>query len=165
MTTPRCPYCNAQGLDVLTVEQTPSFQVVHCGHCGAIHGILPLAAAPTEAQRQTETTLAQPPKQAPERTQAKISPPAPTPPPVEDLTKTKERLPVKPAKKTLTKDQIGLMALSKGFYGMAFDPPLCPKCEIDMVEEKVPEGHKEAGQSYWKCPNFLTCKQWLPIRD
>jgi hypothetical protein len=168
MTTPRCPYCNAQGLDVLRVELTLSFQVVHCGQCGAIHGILPLAAAPTEApkypQREVKTTLAQPPKQAPERPQAKISPPAPAPP-VEPLAKTQERLPVKPAKKPLTKDQIGLMALSKGFYGMAFDPPLCPKCNIDMVEDKVPEGHKEAGQAYWKCPNFQTCKQWLPIRD
>lgn len=161
MPTIRCPFCNAQGLDLLKVEQTPSLQVVHCGQCGAIHGILPLAAVPTEAKidqpRPAEIPLAEPPKQAPEQPQPKITPPAPARP--------KERLSVKPTRKPLTKDQIGLMALSKGFYGMAIDPPLCPKCKIDMVEEKVPEGHKEAGQSYWKCPNFQTCKQWLPIRD
>lgn len=154
MPTIRCPFCNAQGFDLLKVGLTPSFQVVHCGQCGAIHGVLPLAAAPIEAKtdppRPVKIPLAEPPKQAPE--QPKINPPVPAPL-------------VKPTQKTLTKDQIGLMALSKGFYSMAFDPPLCPKCKIDMVEEKVPEGHKEAGQSYWKCPNFQTCKQWLPIRD
>ncbi len=155
MTAPRCPFCNAQGLDLLKVEQTPSFQVVSCGQCGAIHGILPLAAKPIEAAkdppRPAIIPLAEPPKQAPEQPQQKISPPAPAP--------------VKPTRKGLTKDQIGLMALTKGFYGMAFNAPLCPTCKIDMVEEKVPEGHKEAGLSYWKCPNFQTCKQWLPIKD
>ena len=158
MSTIRCPFCNAQGLDLLRVEPTPLFQVVHCGQCGAIHGILPLAPAPIEAKidppRPAIIPLVEPPKQTPEQPKAKIDPPAPKPAPVM----------VKRADK-LTKDQIGLMALTKGFYGMAFNAPLCPKCKVDMVEEKVPEGHKEAGQSYWKCPNFQTCKQWLPIKD
>lgn len=154
MTSTRCPFCNTQGLDRLQIEVVGQFQVVSCGQCGAIHGVLPL---PIEAQkspaRQEETALTEAPKQAQEQPTPAIVEPPKSPeiqPSVEP--------PRHPAKKPLTKDQIGL-------YAMAFDPPLCPTCKIDMVEEKVPEGHKEAGQSFWKCPNFQTCKQWLPIRD
>lgn len=165
MTGIRCPFCNAQGLDHLQVEGVKSFQVVYCGQCGAIHGVLPL---PIEGQkrlsRQAETTLAEPLKQAPEQPTPAIVEPQKSPA-VTDQSQQAVEPPHHPAKKPLTKERIGLMASAVGFYTMAFDPPLCPTCKIDMVEEKVPEGHKEAGQSFWKCPNFQTCKQWLPIRD
>lgn len=156
MTNIRCPFCNAQGLDHLQVECVKSFQVVYCGQCGAIHGVLPLAAI----QRQEETALTEAPKPAQEQPTPAIVEPQKSP----DIQPAVEP-PRHPVKKPLTKDQIGLMASAVGFYTMAFDPPLCPTCKIDMVEEKVPEGHKEAGQSFWKCPNFQTCRQWLPIRD
>lgn len=254
MTTPRCPFCNAQGLDLLKVEQTTSFQVVYCGQCGAIHGIWPLVAAPTETAKYppqvTKTALTEPQKQAraipaqyddltvteleevvsnfigrshitlsaeqiaqlfvvadnqavspfcsqhknpmvkliiPDglskdgqsiwicrqyrtchqwqadspaahrRSQQKTVPSEQLPP---------KPGPVKPSPKPLNEDRIGAILNVRGGYShLAFDPPVCPKCKIDMVEEKVPEGHKEAGQSFWKCPNFQTCKQWLPIKS
>jgi|GEM_PF-3427286 len=174
MTTPRCPFCNAQGLDLLKIEQTALFQVVCCGQCGAIHGILPLAATPVEIPNNRPQS-AQLPKETPGQDQTKNSALMPVetaldehprPIPEQSPSAKAQALEPKPAvKKPLTKDQIGLMALGKGFYSMAFDAPLCPKCNIEMIEEKVPEGHKEAGQSFWKCPNFQTCKQWLLIKN
>jgi hypothetical protein len=42
MTSPRCPYCNAQGLKSLAILQAGAFAVIHCDQCGAIHGIVPM---------------------------------------------------------------------------------------------------------------------------
>ncbi|MBE7471942.1 MAG: hypothetical protein DPW09_19835 [Anaerolineae bacterium] len=254
MTTPRCPFCNAQGLDLLKIEQTALFQVVCCGQCGAIHGILPLAAALVEATndlpQEEKTAWAEAPKQAraisdqyddltvteleevvskfigqshitltPEQiaqlfvvadNQA-VSPFCPqhknpmvkliipdglskkgqsiwicrqyrtchqwqvdtsvTHGRSQPKTTPSEQLlpkpgPIKSSQKPLNEDRIGAILNVRGGYAhLAFDPPLCPKCKINMVEEKVPEGHKEAGQFFWKCPNFQTCKQWLPIKS
>jgi hypothetical protein len=41
----RCPHCNARGLDYLVIEQVKQFNLVSCGVCGAIHGVLSLAKA------------------------------------------------------------------------------------------------------------------------
>ncbi|MCB0209292.1 MAG: hypothetical protein KDJ52_08180 [Anaerolineae bacterium] len=45
-TTPKCPYCNARGIDSLAVEDMRMFLLVYCHKCGAIHGVVP---APTPA--------------------------------------------------------------------------------------------------------------------
>lgn len=163
MATPRCPFCNTPGLDRLKIEVVSGqFRVIYCAQCGAIHGILPLGRQPAESPPQPKPAKffvpappppkAEAPKPAPEQPPtSKPEPPKPTP---------------RPAKKGLDKEQIGAMFHVKGMWqAMAFDAPLCPTCKIEMVEEKVPEGYTEAGQSFWKCPNFNTCKQWLPIRE
>jgi hypothetical protein len=47
---PRCAYCNARGLSHLIVEQAPQFNLVYCGKCGAIHGVLPLSPTLNDTQ-------------------------------------------------------------------------------------------------------------------
>lgn len=153
MSTPRCPFCNTQGLERLKIEVVSGqCRVVYCGQCGTIHGVLPLDPTLPEPKPAKFFVPAPPPKRP--------DPPSPEPPP------EKQKPPPRQAEKSLeNRDRIGAMFHTRGMYqGMAFDAPLCPTCKIEMVEEKVPEGHKEAGQSFWKCPNFNACKQWLPIR-
>ena len=40
-TTPKCPHCNARGIDSLAVEDMRMFLLVYCHKCGAIHGVVP----------------------------------------------------------------------------------------------------------------------------
>lgn len=46
--TPKCPYCNAKGIDSLAVEDVRLFLVVYCHKCGAIHGVVPKPQSSTE---------------------------------------------------------------------------------------------------------------------
>lgn len=162
--TPRCPYCNAQGLDRFqAVESDGQFRLICCCQCGAVLGVLPI-------EQPIET------KESPQLVEEKITPPRPVEPtfvPPETPKQAPERPPVAASStpaghppRDLTMSQIGAFVNIRGMYpGMlAFDAPICPKCKIEMVEEKVPEGYKESGKSFWKCPNFQVCKQWLPIK-
>lgn len=166
--TPRCPYCNAQGLDRFqAVESDGQFRLICCCQCGAVLGVLPI-------EQPIET------KESPQLVEEKITPPRPVEPAfVPPSTPPKEEpphrepafvppgRPVQRAPRNLTRSQIGAFVSIKGMYPtmLAFDAPICPKCKIEMVEEKVPEGYKESGKSFWKCPNFQSCKQWLPIKS
>lgn len=48
-TTPRCPYCNAQGLGAMAALNAGLYLLVYCGKCGAVHGIIPAPAQPQAA--------------------------------------------------------------------------------------------------------------------
>lgn len=161
MSTPRCPFCNTPGLDRLKIEVVSGqCRVVYCGQCGTIHGVLPLDPTAPEPKPAKFFVPAPPPK----RTEP--PPPTPKPPPAPPPPEPPKPPPRQVEKPLENRDRIGAMFHTRGMYQeMAFDAPLCPTCKIEMVEEKVPEGHKEAGQSFWKCPNFNACKQWLPIRS
>lgn len=41
MAIPRCPYCNAQGVNQLEAKVVGFFVLVFCKGCGAIHGVVP----------------------------------------------------------------------------------------------------------------------------
>ncbi|MCB0191339.1 MAG: hypothetical protein KDJ65_05290 [Anaerolineae bacterium] len=46
-TTPKCPHCNACGIDCLAVEDMRMFLLVYCHKCGAIHGVVPNQPQPS----------------------------------------------------------------------------------------------------------------------
>ena len=39
---PRCPWCNASGLNHIAIKKLGGVAVVHCGQCGAVYGVTPL---------------------------------------------------------------------------------------------------------------------------
>jgi hypothetical protein len=78
MTTPRCPYCNAQGIAHLQVKIVGVFVLVYCGQCGAIHGIIP---APQQVPEISPPERAAVPAEVQPRPEP---PPGPEPPPVTD---------------------------------------------------------------------------------
>lgn len=44
---PRCPFCNAQGLEAIAAKSLGTFSLICCSKCGAIHGIAPFVKPPT----------------------------------------------------------------------------------------------------------------------
>ena len=52
-TTPKCPHCNARGIDSLAVEDMRMFLLVYCHKCGAIHGVVPSPPQPSTVNTQT----------------------------------------------------------------------------------------------------------------
>src|SRR5262245_24847841 len=57
MATPRCPYCNAKGVNQLEAKLVGFFFLVFCKSCGAIHGVVPKPAPEPQA---TATTTSEP---------------------------------------------------------------------------------------------------------
>lgn len=56
---PRCPLCQAQGLDKIIAKTVGHFSVVCCRQCGTIHGVVPAtiptsAGAPSSSQSSPE---------------------------------------------------------------------------------------------------------------
>ena len=47
---PRCPYCNAQGIEKIVAKNVSGFSLICCRKCGAIHGV-----APTMKKPKTQT--------------------------------------------------------------------------------------------------------------
>lgn len=39
-------------------------------------------------------------------------------------------------------------------------PPICPKCQVEMVERKASRG-PHAGQTFWGCPNYPHCRETI----
>lgn len=157
MTTPRCPYCNAQGLSFIKSQKSGPFRVIFCGQCGAIHGVLPAGREPVTKLGHTEAVIKTPP---PTPTEAPNHPPRETKTPLaEPPIQAPEQPKAKPPNR-ITKDKVGAMVAGGGYFALALLPPLCPKCNIEMEKFTVPEGHQEAGQEFWRCPNFQTCRQW-----
>jgi hypothetical protein len=37
-------------------------------------------------------------------------------------------------------------------------PPICPKCDVPMVQRTASKG-RNAGQQFWGCPNFPKCRE------
>lgn len=149
MSQPRCPFCNIYGLDNLKVENKSTFTVIYCGGCGAIHGVLPMVIStpprplPEISKEPDIVVLPEQTKEPPPITKTEIiHTPNPTP------------------NKEISKNKIGAMVARGGYMALAYLPPLCPKCNIEMEKFTVPEGHDETGQQFWRCPNFQSCRQW-----
>lgn len=47
---PRCPYCNASGVDKITAQRLGGALLLYCGQCGAIHGVVPAVPKPAPPQ-------------------------------------------------------------------------------------------------------------------
>ena len=41
MATPRCPHCNAQGIDKIAAKKLGGYSLIYCDKCGAIYGVVP----------------------------------------------------------------------------------------------------------------------------
>lgn len=54
-TTPKCPHCNARGIDSLAVEDMRMFLLVYCHKCGSIHGVVPNPPQPPPVGVKTAT--------------------------------------------------------------------------------------------------------------
>jgi len=40
MATPRCPFCNAQGINQIEAKSLGPVLLLYCKNCGAIHGVI-----------------------------------------------------------------------------------------------------------------------------
>jgi hypothetical protein len=61
--TPRCGFCNAQGITYLEAKTVGCYAIVFCGKCGAIHGVVPAQQQPAKLApvgAQTETPNPEP---------------------------------------------------------------------------------------------------------
>ena len=150
MTTPRCPYCNAQGLQHLAVHQAELFTLVYCSSCGAIHGVMPPqpTAQPSPAEEQAASP---PPERFPEQIgNANLS--------------TKQ--PYSPERIAATM-RAACMTHGSRYLQIAIDdgPPCCSRHKIEMKERIVPVGYRNAGAKVWICPQFEECQQWELAED
>lgn len=60
MVAPRCPFCNAQGLDKLAAKNLGYFSLIYCGQCGAIYGVVPTSPPKTTTESKPKTRPAAP---------------------------------------------------------------------------------------------------------
>lgn len=84
-TQPRCPFCNAHGVDQIAAHKLGVAVVLYCSHCGAIHGVVPGSSSrpkpvSVSAATSTPTQTAPPPQPSatvtePKTAKAKIRPP------------------------------------------------------------------------------------------
>lgn len=72
MTTPRCPFCNAQGLQHLKPHDAGLFFVVYCDQCGAIYGLVP---KPQPAVQMPVAAPLPEPEPEPQQSQPPAAPP------------------------------------------------------------------------------------------
>lgn len=165
--TPRCPYCNAQGLGNLALQRLELFGLVYCNKCGAIYGVIslpqpekisPLPAAPkVEPVPPIEATQPAP----------KIQPKPPSGPLAEignaDFSHKTPYDPVEIANRARA------AGLGRGshYLQIAIDdgPPYCPTHHVEMTPATIPPGYKNAGQQVWLCPQFKDCHQWEIVKS
>lgn len=149
---PRCPYCNAQDVEPLMVEQGPVI-LVCCAQCGAIHGVLP-------NPRKTETE--QPPVEEKEVLDLRPLESIPTAPNT-PLDASQNQSDISPERLAARMRFAQIHNPGKGTYHkrvpfVTDTAPVCPNCNIEMTQVTIPEGYKNAGQKVWCCPN--KCGQW-----
>jgi len=163
MTTPRCPYCNAQGLKSLAILQAGAFAVIYCDQCGAIHGIVPMPrqAAPERPPLKEETPRDHP-------IEPEITPPA-----VADKTLSKspdfiaEISDADLAKKhSYSPERIAAAMRASGInrgtlyrqFITDVGPPFCPQHQVEMQQFAIPGG-KNKYKLIWICPEY-ECREW-----
>lgn len=147
---PRCPYCNAQGVKHLAIEEVGAITLVYCGQCGAIHGLLP-KQKPTAVSPEKAMTPEPPPK------------PARADPLHFDILAHLSQAELPPAH-LYSPDQLAQMARRN------FNPTTQrriivtsrqPTCQIHhkpMQKQTIPSG-PNAGRQVWVCPQ-QPCKEW-----
>lgn len=160
--TPRCPSCNTQGLKNLANMNLGRYDLIYCGHCGAIFGVVPNL----------------------DKLQAKIAatlPAAETPPdPVEskkavsvpgnnvktellrvigqaDLT---GKEPYDPAKMAARMKAAGMgRATQYRHYAIDDGPPTCLTHHSEMQRVQLPAGYRNSGRWFWICTE-PGCQEW-----
>jgi len=60
--TPRCGFCNAQGINYLEAKTVGCYAIVFCAKCGAIHGVIPAPQQPARPAPVGAQTAAPPPE-------------------------------------------------------------------------------------------------------
>jgi len=157
----------------LSVQRTGSFSVVCCGHCGAIHGVIPNAAGPADAPAPTPTGAAAPPassgKTSAVHSTVASKPRAKKTHPVLaelgnlDLT---GKLPYS-AEKIAARMRAAGGGVGSHYMQIAMDdgPPVCIHCKIEMKKIVIPPGLPNSGTKMWVCPNYWQCKQWELAED
>lgn len=137
MTTPRCPYCNAQGLKHLEAKPVGAFTVVSCGQCGAIHGIIPKVdkEPPPKEKASFFDKLAH-------LGEVEMPPPVLYTP--EQLAHKIQR-----HKSPSTNRKVVVSSMQ----------PLCQIHQRPMEKTTIPSGYKNAGRQVWVCP-YPDCQEW-----
>lgn len=74
MATPRCPHCNATGIDKISAKRFAEYLLVFCGQCGAIYGVVP---ATQSHRQQTVKKADSSQRDRPKGSQQKNQPPTP----------------------------------------------------------------------------------------
>ncbi len=160
MQKPRCPHCNALGLNQLAAQKAGAFMVIFCGQCGAIHGIIPQpatdawSAAPAPAQKQSAPITPQPKADQPLQPVAQYL--------VElghaDLTQKQPYSPEKMAARLRAAGQ----GRATPYLRVAIDhgPPVCVTCKTEMSLVVIPAGFPNSGLKVWVCDNYDQCRRW-----
>ena len=162
---PRCPYCNVSGLDKIATQSLGNrASLVFCNGCGAIYGVVPLALA-KPSQKVAKPSIEDTPKHTPEkkptiayRTTEKVEaqPEALTVPQLAYILKYILNIPVE-----LTLSQATYMTSASRSQTEETTAPICQQHWYHMIELIVPKGLPKSGKSFWVCPGFLACKQWI----
>ena len=156
---PRCPFCNAQGVNHIASKVMGSFALIFCGQCGAVYGVVP-------KPQQPEKT---PPTQVVVRP---VKEPAPK------VSRTLETPVMPPQHVALTagdvaraiSDYVGKkIPLSptqvEHVYRNASNDersPLCPEHQTRMVKLTVPADVPKAGDTFWVCSHYSQCRYMKP---
>lgn len=184
MTTPRCPFCSAQGINQIEAKTVGYYGIIYCKQCGAIHGVVPVPAKPTSESAST-TAAAKP--------QVEMLPADQTGRRKEGTSGTSKAVPVPAPQKVVVDSrrveepywaELGSVDLSgKMVYSpekmvarmramgqsqgtqyrrVAIDsgPPICVQCREEMKAVSIPAGYPNEGTRVWVCPNYRQCKQW-----
>ena len=83
MVEPRCPHCNAHGVNKIAAKNLGNYSLIYCGQCGAIYGVVPKTQT-----KKAEEEMVTPARSAPAESVTKKAnahperniPPAPTNP-------------------------------------------------------------------------------------
>jgi len=159
MTSPRCPYCNAQGVKNLAHQSVGLYGIVYCRACGAIHGVVPLP--PVEKPKgQAVKSESLPHRPAPPKTSLPVMP---EPVYLADLgdKDLSEKVPYSPEQMAARLKAAGRVAGSQYLRVAVEDgPPVCLQCQLEMESVQVPAGYRNAGVQLWICPRYEQCRQW-----
>lgn len=157
---PRCPYCNAQGLEHLATHHTENFTVVYCGQCGAIYGVLAVPQGNPDSISSTQESEPEPSpvKPAPAATDPRPRPPAGL---LALAGSTDISLaPISPDDARQRLKMVSLFRERQRTVNVVGETGFCPTCNREMVKMAIPEGYKNSGQIIYYCPNYEQCGQW-----
>lgn len=71
--TPRCPFCNAQGISQIEANPIGPALLIFCKKCGAIHGVVPKATT-VDRKPEAETIPTEAPPAPPAKPEFKPKP-------------------------------------------------------------------------------------------
>lgn len=159
---PRCPHCNAQGINHLAHRLLGGYVLVYCGQCGAIYGVVPAPpqkqqppppisqSAPNNKSSQPATLV-----NAPER--IKLFKPMLDHLGQVDLT---GRQPYSPQSIAARLKAAGYnRATAYRQIAIEDGPPCCPNHHSDMVLISIPAGYPNSGRKVWVC-TAPGCRNW-----